>query len=42
METKIQITKLNNKNYHNWKFKMELLHIKEKVWNTISETAPTT
>lgn len=42
METKIQITKLNNKNYHNWKFKMELLLIKEKVWNTISEAAPTT
>lgn len=41
METKVQIVKLNNKNYFNWKYKMQLLLIKEKVWYTISKAKPT-
>lgn len=40
MESKI--TKLNNLNYFTWKFKMQMVLIKEKVWKSISETAPTT
>lgn len=42
METKVQIVKLNNRNYFNWKYKMQLLLIKEKVWYTISKDKPTT
>lgn len=42
MDTKIQLAKLNNQNYSNWKFKIELLLIKEKVWNVITEDPPTT
>lgn len=40
MDTKVTIEKLNNKNYFNWKFKMELMLIKEKNWFTTSENAP--
>lgn len=40
MKTKVQIAKLNNKNYYTWKYKIELLLIKEKVWNTISQATP--
>lgn len=42
METKVQLAKLNNRNYSNWKFKIELLLIKEKVWDTISKPRPAT
>lgn len=41
METKTLMTKLNNNNYFTWKFKMQMILIKEKVWKTITETAPT-
>lgn len=40
MDTKVTIEKLNNKNYFNWKFKMELMLIKEKIWFTTSQNAP--
>lgn len=40
METKVQLAKLNNKNYFQWKYKMELLLIKEKVWQTVSKPVP--
>lgn len=42
MESKISIAKLNNFNYFTWKFKMQMILTKEKVWKTISQTAPTT
>lgn len=42
MDTKVTLEKLNNKNYFNWKYKLELLLIKDKVWHTISETTPET
>lgn len=32
--------KLNNSNYSNWKYKMELLLKKEGLWSTINKTAP--
>lgn len=41
METKVQIHKLNNENYSVWSYEIKLLMIKEKVWNTVSETIPT-
>lgn len=41
METKVHLSKLNNTNFFNWKFKLELLLIKEKVWHTISKETPT-
>lgn len=42
MDTKVHIEKLNNKNYFNWKYKIELLMIKEKVWYTICDDKPAT
>lgn len=42
MDSKITITKLNNSNYFTWKFKMQMILIKEKLWKTISEPAPAT
>lgn len=41
MEFKTSINKLNNNNYFTWKFKMQMILVKEKVWKTISESAPT-
>lgn len=41
METKVQIVKLVKRNYFNWKYKMQLLLIKEKVWYTFSKAKPT-
>lgn len=41
MESKITITKLNNTNYFTWKFKMQMVLTKEKVWKTISQSPPT-
>lgn len=35
-----KIEKLNNSNYSNWKFKMELFLIKENLWKVIKEKAP--
>lgn len=37
---KLQIVKLNDDNYQIWKYKMELLLIKEDLWQVISEKAP--
>lgn len=39
--TKAFITKLNNDNYFMWKYKMELLLMKEKLWSVLSEARPT-
>ena len=33
-------TKLNNENYETWKFKIELLLIKEGLWNIVNEIKP--
>lgn len=38
---KVQITKLNDENYQVWKYKVELLLIKEDLWTVIVDTAPT-
>lgn len=38
---RIAISKLNGGNYQVWKFKMELLLIKEELWDQVSSTAPT-
>lgn len=40
MAEKISFAKLNNKNYLIWKYKVELLLIREGVWHVISETKP--
>lgn len=37
---KFTFTKLNNTNYYNWKWKMQLLQTKEKNWKVIDESAP--
>lgn len=37
---KFTFTKLNNGNYYSWKWRMQLLLIKEKTWNVISEAKP--
>jgi len=34
------IAKLNNENYESWKYKVELLLIKEGLWDLVSEAAP--
>lgn len=39
---KVQITKLNDDNYPVWKYKMELLLIKEELWNVIIKNTPVT
>lgn len=38
--TRVTITKLNNDNYQVWKFKVELLLIKEDLWNIVSQEPP--
>lgn len=38
--SKDQITKLNDNNYPVWKYKLELLLIKEDLWNIIEEELP--
>lgn len=38
---KVTITKLNNENYFIWKYKMELLLIKEGLWDTLNLVKPT-
>lgn len=37
---KISITKLNNSNYQIWKYKIELVLIKEQVWDVVNEDRP--
>lgn len=34
------IVKLNNENYFTWKFRMELLLIKDDVWHVVEKSAP--
>lgn len=41
MEQKFSFSKLNNDNYFNWKFSIELLLIKRECWNVISTDKPT-
>src|SRR3984885_14576424 len=36
----VKILKLNNRNYQTWKFKVELLLVKEDLWDTISKETP--
>lgn len=38
--TKVLVTKLNNNNYQLWKFKMELLLLKEDQWHVIQNQKP--
>ncbi|XP_018402095.1 PREDICTED: uncharacterized protein LOC108779224 [Cyphomyrmex costatus] len=38
--TKTAIAKLSVENYFTWKYKMELLLIKENLWSVLSETKP--
>lgn len=40
MSNQNQIIKLNNDNYSNWKFKMEMLLIKEDLFDVIEEEPP--
>src|SRR6218665_3633647 len=35
-----KIENLNNQNYQTWKFKMELLLIKEDLWETVTKKIP--
>lgn len=35
-ETKYMIAKLNNENYFNWRYRMQMLLIEKGVWNVIS------
>lgn len=37
---KFSVCKLNNSNYHLWKYKLELLLIKEGLWEVVSEQRP--
>jgi len=38
--SRLVMTKLNNANYQTWKFKMELLLTKEKLWNVVTDDPP--
>lgn len=40
MDLKLSITKLNNENYFVWKYRMELLLIKEGAWSVVNEAKP--
>lgn len=37
---KTTIAKLNNENYFTWKFRVELLLIKDEVWHVVEKPAP--
>ena len=37
---KITVAKLNNSNYQTWKYKMELLLIKEELWDVVTGIKP--
>lgn len=39
-ESRYQITKLNNENYFNWKYKMEMLMKEKDVYVVIANRAP--
>lgn len=36
----LSVTKLNGNNYQMWKYKMELLLLKEELWNVVNDEAP--
>jgi len=38
--TLLRIAKLNGNNYQTWKFKVELLLIKEDLWEVVSQDPP--
>lgn len=40
MDTKLCITKLNGTNYQLWKYKIELLLLKEELWEVIVNDPP--
>jgi transposase InsO family protein len=40
--TKFQISKLNGANYFTWKFRMNKLLVKDKLWNTVNDDIPAT
>lgn len=40
MADKVLIAKLNNNNYHIWKYKLELLLIKEDLWDVVQTSEP--
>jgi hypothetical protein len=37
---KCGVTKLNSKNYFNWKFRMELVLRKQDIWSVVSTAKP--
>lgn len=39
-ETRVTIAKLNSNNYESWRYKIELLLIKEGPWDVINKAAP--
>lgn len=41
-ESNLNITKLNNTNYSIWKFKMEMILIKEDLFDLIEKEPPNT
>lgn len=38
--SRFKVEKLNGENYQSWSYQMELLLIKEKLWNVIKKEAP--
>lgn len=40
-QQRFSLTKLNNHNYQSWKFKMEMMLIRDELWHVISDDAPT-
>lgn len=40
MDSKLSVTKLNDDNYFNWKFRMEMFLRKEGIWKAISTDRP--
>jgi len=36
----LRITKLNNSNYHLWKFKVEMLLVKDDLWEVVNDDIP--
>ncbi|KAK2578840.1 hypothetical protein KPH14_012195 [Odynerus spinipes] len=37
---RVVIAKLNNENYQSWKYKVELLLIKEGLWEQVNDSPP--
>ncbi|XP_025263408.1 uncharacterized protein LOC112637575 [Camponotus floridanus] len=40
VDSRFSIVKLNNGNYQSWKYKVELLLIKDELWHTVNEIRP--